>query len=99
MNQLAPWKVGEDEPWCLATNLPNIIITLKAYARRMWVEEMFRDLKSHGCDVECTVLRQVNKLSRLTLRWRYYLFGRLLSVQEPSKIARENKWIVKTDEI
>lgn len=67
VNLLAHWKVGEDEPWCLATNLPNRQMTLQAYARRMWIEEMFGDMKSHGFDLECTMLRHADKLSRLTL--------------------------------
>lgn len=67
VNLLAHWKVGEDEPWCLATNLPDRHITLQAYARRMWIEEIFGDMKSHGFYLECTMLRQANKLSRPTL--------------------------------
>jgi hypothetical protein len=67
VNLLVHWKVGEDEPWCLATNLPDRQMTLQAYARRMWMEEMFGDLKSHGFDLECTMLRHAEKLSRLTL--------------------------------
>ena len=67
VNLLAHWKVGEDEPWCLATNLPDRQMTLQAYARRAWIEEMFGDLKSHGFDLECTMLRHAEKLSRLTL--------------------------------
>jgi hypothetical protein len=66
-NLLAYWKVGEDEPWCLATNLPGRKSTLQAYARRMWIEEMFGDLKRHGFDLECTMLRHADRLSRLTL--------------------------------
>lgn len=67
VNLLAHWKVGKEEPWCLATNLPDRHMTLQAYARRMWIDEMFGDLKSHGFDLECTMLRQADKLSRLTL--------------------------------
>jgi len=67
VNLLVHWKVGEDEPWCLATSLPDRHMTLQAYARRMWIEEMFGDLKSHGFDLECTMLRHADKLSRLTL--------------------------------
>ena len=67
VNLLAHWKIGEDEPWCLATNLPDQQMALQAYARRMWIEEMFGDLKSHGFDLECTMLRHADKLSRLTL--------------------------------
>jgi hypothetical protein len=67
VNLLVHWKVGEDEPWCLATNLPDQQMTLKAYARRMWIEEMFGDMKGHGFDLERTMLRHADKLSRLTL--------------------------------
>ena len=66
-NLLAYWKMGEDEPWCLATYLTDRKSTVQAYARRMWIEEMFGDLKSHGFDLECTMLRHADRLSRLTL--------------------------------
>lgn len=61
------WLVGEPEPWCLATHLPDRQLALQAYARRMWIEEMLDDLKRHGFDLESTMLRQVRRLSRLTL--------------------------------
>lgn len=64
---LVHWQVGEEEPWCLATHLPDQQMTLKAYARRMWIEEMFGDLKGHGFDLESTMLRHFQRLSRLTL--------------------------------
>lgn len=67
VNLLVHWKVGEDEPWCLATNLPDRQMALLAYAHRMWIEEMFGDLKSHGFDLESTMLRHAERLSRLTL--------------------------------
>jgi hypothetical protein len=67
VNLLAHWKAGEDEPWCLATNLPNRQMTLSYYARRMWIEETFGDLKKHGFDLESTMLRHFLRLSRLTL--------------------------------
>lgn len=67
VNLLVHWKVGEKEPWCLATNLPDRCMTLAYYARRMWIEEMFGDLKKHGFDLECTMLRHFERLSRLTL--------------------------------
>lgn len=66
-NLLICWKIGETEPWCLATNLPDLHMALQAYSRRMWIEEMFGDLKSHGFDLECTMLHHTDKLSRLTL--------------------------------
>jgi hypothetical protein len=67
VNLIAHWQVGEKEPWCLATNLPNRQMTLRAYRRRMWIDEMFGDLKKHGFNLESTLLRHFLRLSRLTL--------------------------------
>jgi hypothetical protein len=66
-NLLAHWQVGEKEAWLLATNLPERTVTLRTYGRRMWTEEMFGDLKSHGFDLESTHLQHTARLSRLTL--------------------------------
>jgi len=35
---LVHWKSGEDQPWCLATNLPDQEMALRYYRRRMWIE-------------------------------------------------------------
>lgn len=67
VNLLIDWGIGEKEPWCLATNLPSLQMSLLFYRRRMWIEEMFGDLKKHGFDLECTMLRHFDRLSRLTL--------------------------------
>ena len=75
---LVYWKAGEKEPWCLATNLPDRKLVLQYYQRRMWIEEMFGDLKKHGFDLECTMLRTAEHLSRLTLVVAY-LFDWLIS--------------------
>lgn len=64
---LVHWKSGQDQPWCLATNLPDREMTLRYYRRRMWIEEMFGDLKKHGFDLESTRLQNFLRLSRLTL--------------------------------
>lgn len=64
---LAHWQAGEDEPWLLATNLTTKRSALQAYQRRMWIEEMFGDLKLHGFDLESSHLRHFMRLSRLTL--------------------------------
>ena len=64
---LAHWAIGEKQPWLLATNFPCLRQALCAYHRRMWIEEMFGDLKTHGFDIERTHLRDFRKLSRLTL--------------------------------
>lgn len=67
VSALIYWQIGEREPWCLATNLPDASLTVRYYRRRMWIEEMFGDFKKHGFDLENTMLRHVARLSRLTL--------------------------------
>jgi hypothetical protein len=66
-NLLAWWKPEENEPWLLATNLPSSRLTKRYYNARMWVDEMFGDLKSNGFDLERSRLWHVSRLSRLTL--------------------------------
>jgi hypothetical protein len=66
-NFLAFWRPGYATPWLLATNLPTKRTTLRFYKRRMWIEEMFGDFKSHGFDLEKSRLRHFLSLSRLTL--------------------------------
>lgn len=61
------WQRGEKEPWFLATNLLCPQAAVKLYRLRMWIEEMFGDLKKHGFDLESTHLRHFLRLSRLTL--------------------------------
>jgi hypothetical protein len=58
---------GEDTPWYLATSLPGPHGALQLYRRRMWIEEMFGDMKGHGFDLEATRLGTFLRLSRLTL--------------------------------
>jgi len=67
VNLLVHWEIGEKEPWCLATNLPDRGMALRFYRRRMWIEETFGDFKKHGFDLERTMLRHFERLSRLTL--------------------------------
>ena len=67
VNFLAYWKPGEKDPWLLATNLASSQATIKAYRRRMWIEETFGDMKRNGFDLERTHLRHFLRLSRLTL--------------------------------
>ena len=61
------WQSGEKEPWFLATNLLHPQSTLRLYRLRMWIEEMFADLKKHGFDLEYTHLQHFLRLSRFTL--------------------------------
>jgi len=78
-NLLIHWVLGEEEPWCLATNLPDRSMALKYYRRRMWCEELHGDLKDHGFDLESTMLQDFEKLSRLTLAVAF-LYVWLISV-------------------
>jgi hypothetical protein len=64
---LAVWQIGYEHPWLLTTNLTDARAARQAYARRMWIEEMFGDCKDHGWDIESTHLRHPDRLSRLVL--------------------------------
>lgn len=64
---VAHWEHGEDEPWFLVTDQPAGLWTIRLYKKRMWVEELFGDLKGHGFDLEATHLQDFDRLSRLTL--------------------------------
>jgi len=66
-NLVLYWKRGEREPWYLATNSPGAQGAIMLYRRRMWLAEMFGDMKGHGFDLEATYLRHFLRLSRLTL--------------------------------
>lgn len=64
---MVEWKVGEKEPWRLATNLPDLSMALRFYRKRMWFKEIFGDMKNHGFDLGQTMSRHFDRLSRLTL--------------------------------
>jgi hypothetical protein len=61
------WKHTFKEPWLLATHLKCPALVLHLYSRRMWIEEMFGDMKDNGFDFEATHLRAADRLNRLTL--------------------------------
>jgi Transposase DDE domain len=61
------WKSTFKDPWLLATNLKCPALALHLYSRRMWIEEMFGDMKDNGFDLEATHLRAPERLNRLTL--------------------------------
>lgn len=67
VNLYVVWQKGYAEPWLLATNLATPRQARRAYRRRVWIEEMFGDLKGHGFDLESSHLRHFMRLSRLTL--------------------------------
>jgi len=61
------WQVGQQAPWYLATNLLGPQAAIHLYSRRLWIEEMFGDMKKHGFDLESSHLHHFLRLSRLTL--------------------------------
>jgi len=54
------------EPWYILTNLGSLTGAIQAYKRRMGIEEMFRDCKSGGYNLEGTGLRG-NRLNSMIL--------------------------------
>jgi hypothetical protein len=63
------WGKGEEEPWFLVSDLApqNARPLINAYKRRMWMEEMFGDMKRHGFNLESTQLRRARRIERLML--------------------------------
>lgn len=64
---LLHWEYGEDEPWYLLSDQRTDWRTIRLYKVRMWIEEMYGDMKGHGFDLEATHLRDLDRLSRLVL--------------------------------
>jgi hypothetical protein len=66
---LLHWAKGEDEPWFLVSDRPveRAAGCISAYKRRMWIEEMFGDMKRNGFDLESTHLREAKRIERLML--------------------------------
>ena len=61
------WEEGQDEPWYLVTDVEATRATIKTYKKRMWIEEMYGDMKGHGVDLEATHMRDLDRLARLVL--------------------------------
>lgn len=57
------WGEQAQERWALVTNDPTL--TGWEYAQRMWIEAAFRDLKSHGWQVEHTHCDIPDRMARL----------------------------------
>lgn len=93
---VAYWQTGHDQPLYLATNclLPEQAIRL--YRRRMWIEEMFGDMKKHGVDLEATRLRHFLRLSRLTLA-ACLLYVWLVSLGDSVQREQRAAWVDRSD--
>lgn len=57
----------DDEPWYVLSDLAAGREVLARYARRFWIEEMFRDFKEQGFRLEKTRLTDGERVSRLVL--------------------------------
>ena len=64
---LLHWEHGEDEAWFLVSDQPGKHELIRMYKVRMWVEEMYGDMKGHGFDLETTHLDDADRISRLVL--------------------------------
>jgi hypothetical protein len=65
------WQRGQDQPWFLMTNLPRLgpLRLTRIFARRMAIEEYFRDAKSkrNGFALRLTMIQSPERLSRFLL--------------------------------
>jgi hypothetical protein len=61
------WAPGEDEPWYLISDITLGREAGQIYARRFWIEEMFRNFKSQGWDLKTSGLETPGRFERLLL--------------------------------
>jgi hypothetical protein len=71
-NLAAKWRrnYGQNrskEPWFILTNLPSLSEAISAYTRRMGIEEMFRDFKGGGYNLEETRVNNSRLISIILL--------------------------------
>jgi len=67
------WKV--DEAWFILTDLGSAAAAINAYKQRMGIEEMFRDFKTGGYDIEGTSLKGNRLINMILLMALAYLKG------------------------
>ena len=53
----AVWEYGCKEPWLLFSDRESSYRACHSYAKRMWIEELFRDEKSQGFQWEASMVR------------------------------------------
>jgi hypothetical protein len=61
------WEKGQDEPWYLVSDCDGEQSLIRLYKVRMWIEEMYGDMKGHGFDLEATHLDDEDRIARLVL--------------------------------
>jgi hypothetical protein len=70
-------KKSSKEPWFLLTNFDDLSSAISAYSKRMGIEEMFRDFKKGGYNLESTKLeneRLKALIILITLAYSYSTF-------------------------
>jgi hypothetical protein len=67
------WKV--EEAWFILTDLGSLPAAINAYKQRMGIEEMFRDCKTGGYDLEGTSLKGKRLINMILLRTLAYGSG------------------------
>ncbi|WP_445245538.1 hypothetical protein [Microcoleus sp. OTE_8_concoct_300] len=73
------WKV--DAAWFILTDLGSLPAAIDAYKQRMGIEEMFRDCKTGGYDLEGT--------STARRKYTDYICGRITySVSQKDEVSR-----------
>jgi hypothetical protein len=87
----------KDEPWYLLSNLPVGKDNLTRYARRFWIEEMFRDFKEQGFRLEKTHLEIEKRVEVLLLcvglayTWTLFLGVELEAAGKRGEVDRVSK--------
>jgi len=61
------WARGAQEPWYLMTSLTTLAQAQRHYEVRGWCEQLWRDFKSQGFDLEATGVQRSERLERLLL--------------------------------
>jgi Transposase DDE domain len=61
----AVWEYGCREPWLLFSDRESSYQACRSYAKRMWIEELFRDEKSQGFHWESSRVRKPAHAARL----------------------------------
>jgi hypothetical protein len=87
------WKV--DEAWFILTDLGSLPAAINAYKQRMGIEEMFRDCKTGGYDLEGTSLKEdrlINMILLMTLAYSSAIFqGTELKKKQVQKYVSRRK--------
>lgn len=83
------------EPWFILTNLGNLEEAIKSYQKRFGIEELFRDLKSGGYNLEGTNLG-TERLSKLLIVVAISHTSATLQGKEVKK-KRIQKYIVRLE--